>query len=92
MSEHPGELRVNLQKLAAALAHDAISGKDVLCTGALRGGGQTKQLASLDKEKLSYIKTVARTRVLDMSSVAFEAIWDKCRTTISKACRFLHTE
>ena len=89
MREYPGDSISNLQKLAGALARDAIFGKDALRAGGLRGGGKEKKLETLDKEKMGYIKSVVRTRVPNISSIAYEAIWDKCRTTILKACQLL---
>ena len=77
-----------LRRLAGALARDAIFGKDELCASSLKGGRKSKT-KSLNKEKLDNLKTVICTRVTKVSPLEFEAIWDKCRATISKMCQYL---
>jgi len=72
--------------MSCALARRSIFGKDALFCSSLRGGGKNNT-ASLDKEKLEYIKAVVRTRIPEMSSVAYEAVWDKCKGSISKCCQ-----
>jgi len=72
--------------MSCALAHQSIFGKDTLFRGNLRGGGKNNT-ASLDKEKLEYIKAVVRTRIPNMSSVAYKAVWDNCKESISKCCQ-----
>ena len=86
MKEYPGRELTTLRRLAAALARDAIFGRDELRRGSLRGGSNNNY-TTLDKEKLNYIKMIIRTRATDTSALAFEAIWDQCRTTISKLCQ-----
>ena len=87
MNEYSGEQVSQLRKLASALACNSIFGKDALRAGSLRGGRQSKT-QSLNKVKLNYIKTVIRTRVPNLSPIEFEAIWEKCHTTISKMPTF----
>ena len=88
MRNYPGEDASTLRRLATALAHDSIFGKDALRSSSLRGGGKSKT-GSLDKKKLEYIKTVLRTRVPDLSALEYEGVWDKCRSSISKSCQTL---
>jgi len=89
MKNYPGESVSALRKLAGALARDAIFGREELRRSSLRGGGKNNT-GSLDKEKLQYIKSAVRTRLpTDTSPVLFEAIWDKCRSTISRSCQLL---
>ena len=78
MRDYPGKDLSVLRRMSCALAHWSIFGKDALFCSSLRGGGKNNT-ASLDKEKLEYIKAVVCMRIPDMSSVAYEAVWDKCK-------------
>jgi len=92
MREYPGESLSDLRKLAGALARDAIFGRDALRQSSLSGRnkkGQPSTETPLDVEKLDYIKTMVRSRIPNTSGIHFEAVWDKCRSTISKACQLL---
>ena len=89
MKECPGVDMAALRKLAGALARDAIFGKDELRASSLKGGRKSKTKSLCHKEKLDYIKTVIRSRVPKVSPLEFEAIWEKCRATISKMCQYL---
>jgi len=70
------------------LAHQSIFGKDALCNSSVRGGGKSKT-PRLDKQKLKYINAVVHTRVPELSTISFEAVWDKCRASISKSYQAL---
>ena len=74
MRDNPGGELSTLRRLACALARDAIFGRDALRGRSLRGGVNNKYI-TLDKEKLNYIKSVIRTRVPEVSALAFEAVW-----------------
>ena len=88
MRHYPGESIETLRKMATALAMQSIFGRDALRRSSLRGGGKNNT-DSLDKEKLDYIKSAVQSRVPNIPSVAFEAIWDKCRYGIGKRCQTL---
>ena len=77
MRNYPGEDASTLRRLATALAHDSIFGKDALRSSSLRGGGKSKT-GSIDKKKLEYITTALRTRVPDLLALEYEGVWDKC--------------
>lgn len=50
-----------------------------------------KHTATLDNEKLDYIKMVVHSRVPNISQVEFELIWSMCQQSISKSCPTLRT-
>ena len=93
MRDYSGESLESLRRLAGALARDAIFGQDILRKSSLSGRpqkGETKPTqVPLDEEKMEYIKAVVRSRVPNTSALHFEAVWSKCRNTISKACQTL---
>jgi len=93
MRDYPGDSLEALRRLAGALARDAIFGRDTLRRSSLSGrpkkGQTTPSEIPLDEEKMEYIKTVVRSRLPNTSALHFEAIWSKCRNTISKACQTL---
>ena len=86
MKDYPGNDVFTLRRLATALARDAIFGKKALSKSSLSGKNNT---GCLEKRKLEYIKTIVRSRVPTMSDVAFEALWGKCRSSLSKSCQTL---
>ena len=88
MAKYPGEDTSTLRRMAIAIARDSIFGQEALRSGSLRGGGKSNT-GSLDKKKMEYIKTVIRTRVPNLSSLEFEGVWDKYRSSISKSCQTL---
>ena len=94
MRDYPGESLESLHRLAGALARDVIFGRDTLRKSSLSGRPQKGKTiptqAPLDEEKMKYIKAVVHSRVPNTSVLHFEAVWSKCRNTISKACQTLH--
>jgi len=85
---YPGESLEDLRRLAGALAHGAIFGRDALKRSNLSGrpkkGQTTSTQIPLDEEKMEYIKAVVRSCVPNFSTLHFEAVWSKYRNTISK--------
>ena len=88
MQDYPGNDIFTLRRLTTALARDAIFGKQALGRSSLSGKNNT---GCLEKRKLEYIKALVRSRVPTMSDVTFEAIWAKCRCSLSKSCQTLRT-
>ena len=88
MMDYPGTDVASLRRLTTALARDAIFGREALCRSSLSGKNNT---GCLEKHKLDYIKAVVKSRVPNMPEVAFEGIWSKCRSSLSKSCQTLRT-
>ena len=88
MMDYPGTVVASLRRLTTALARDAIFGREALCRSSLSGKNNT---GCLEKHKLDYIKAVVKSRVPNMPEVAFEGIWSKCRSSLSKSCQTLRT-
>lgn len=86
MRDNPGKDVTTLRNLTTALAREAIFGRDDLAQKSLSG---RKNTGILDEEKLSYIKTLVRSRVPEMSKTEFEATWKMCRASLSKSCQTL---
>ena len=86
MRDYPGNDVFTLRRLTTALARDAIFGKKALSKSSLSGKNNT---GCLEKRKLEYIKNLVRSRVPTMSDVTFEALWGKCRSSLSKSCQTL---
>jgi len=88
MNDRPGTDVQRLRELAIALAKDAIIGKKELIICSLSG---RKHTATLNSEKLGYIKMAVHSTVPHKSPVEFEHIWALCRSSISKSCQTLRT-
>ena len=84
MNDHGGTDVASLRNLTTALAREAIFGKEELAKNSLSG---RKNTGILNKEKLSYIKTLVKSRVPGMTQVEFEHIWTLCRGSLSKSCQ-----
>ena len=69
MKDYPGNDVFTLQRLATALARDAIFRKKALSKSSLSAKNNTRYL---EKRKLEYIKTLVRSRVPIMSDVALK--------------------
>ena len=86
--DYPGTDVASLRRLTTALARDAIFGREALGRSSLSGKNNT---GCLEKHKLDYIKAVVKSRVPNMLEVAFEGIWSKCRSSLSKSCQMMRT-
>ena len=86
MGDHGGTDIVSLRNLTTALAREAIFGKEELAKNSLSGRNNT---GILDKEKLTYIKTLVKSRVPRMTPAEFEYAWTLCRGSLSKSCQAL---
>ena len=86
MSDHAGSSVACLRNLTTALAKDSIVGRDDMAKKSLSG---RKSTGVLKKEKLSYIKSLVKSRIPDKSQVEFEYIWTLRRNSLSKSCQTL---
>lgn len=86
MRENTGTDTLSLRKLTTALAREAIFGRREMTTKSLSGRYATGEL---DKQKISYIKSLVHSRVPKKSAVEFESIWKQCRGSLSKSCQTL---
>ena len=86
LSEHPGTDVVGLRELAIAFTKECIYGKEPLIQCSLSG---KKNTATLDKEKMDYIKMAAQSRVSNKPAVEFKYYWSLCQLSISKSCQTL---
>ena len=90
MSANQGRDTRSLQILAVRLARECFFGDDVMAGASPSGkGGPGQQLLQLEPQTMRQIRAIIRQRARYLSDGEFEALWQKCLLSISKACQNL---
>ena len=90
MSANQGRDTRSLRVLAVRLARECFFGDDLMARASPSGkGGPGQQLLQLEPQLMHQIREIIQQRARFLSQGEFEALWQKCLLSISKACQNL---